>query len=141
MLLGRSSSGLLADAVLVLHMAIAAFVVGGLVLVVVGNLRQWRWINRLGFRSAHLLAIAVVVAEAWLGAACPLTTLEMRLRWQAGAPTYGGGFVEHWLQRLLYYEAPPWVFVLAYSVFGLLVVAAWWYFPPGRRRQADDGAV
>ena len=125
----------LADAVLTLHAAIVAFVVGGLLLIVVGNLRAWRWVNALWFRLAHLGAIAFVVAEAWFGYVCPLTTLEMWLRAQAGAATYGGSFIEHWLQRLLYYDAPPWVFTLAYSLFGLLVVATWWYFPPMRKRR------
>lgn len=128
---------LVADAVLVLHVAVVAFVVGGLVFVVVGNLRNWRWANVLWFRLAHLGAIALVAAEAWLGVACPLTTLEMRLRAKAGATTYGGSFIEHWLHRALYYEAPSWVFALVYSLFGLLVVAAWWYFPPASGRLHD----
>lgn len=121
---------LLADAVLALHVAIVTFVVGGLVLVVIGNLRNWRWVNALWFRLAHLGAIAVVVAEAWQGVVCPLTTLEMWLRAKAGATTYSGSFIEYWLHRVLYYEAPSWVFALGYSLFGLLVLAAWWYFPP-----------
>jgi hypothetical protein len=125
---------LLADMVLMVHVAIVAFVVGGLVLIVVGNLRAWSWVNALWFRLAHLAAIAVVVTQAWLGAVCPLTTAEMWLRARAGAPTYEGSFVGHWLQRILYHEAPAWAFVLAYSLFGLLVVATWWYFPPRRRR-------
>ena len=121
---------LLADAVLALHVGIVVFVVTGLVLIIFGNLRHWRWVNRPDFRLAHLGAIGVVVAEAWLGVTCPLTTLEMWLRIRAHGPTYSGSFIEHWLQRLLYYDAPPWVFVAGYSVFGLLVAAAWWYFPP-----------
>lgn len=125
---------LLADLVLVLHVAIVVFVVGGLVLVIAGNLRGWRWVNALWFRLAHLSAIAFVVAQAWLGMVCPLTTLEMWLRAQAGAAVYSGGFIEHWLQRLLYYDAPPWVFVLAYSLFGLLVLASWLVYPPRLRR-------
>lgn len=124
---------LLADTVLALHVAVVGFVVGGLVLVVAGNLAGWRWVNALGFRLAHLGAIAVVVAQAWLGAACPLTRLEMWLRAQARAATYSGGFIEHWLQRLLYYDAPAWVFGWAYSIFGLLVLATWWRFPPRRQ--------
>ncbi len=67
---------LLADVVLALHVAIVVFVVGGLVLVVVGNLSGWRSVNALWFRLAHLATIAVVAAEAWLGVTCPLTTLE-----------------------------------------------------------------
>ena len=120
---------LLANAVLALHLALVVFVVGGLVLIVAGNLAGWRWVNGPLLRLAHAAAIATVVAEAWLGLTCPLTTLEMWLRQRAGAPTYGGGFVEHWLQWLLYYDAPAWVFVTLYTFFGLLVAATWWYFP------------
>ena len=127
----------LADAVLVVHVAVAAFVVVGLVLVVAGNLRGWRWVNGVGFRVAHLAAILVVVAEAWLGLVCPLTTLEMWLRSQAGLEVYGTGFVEHWLQQLLYYDAPEWVFVAGYTVFAGAVLATWWYFPPNSKRRAE----
>jgi hypothetical protein len=128
----------LANAVLVAHVAVAAFVVVGLVLAIAGNLQGWRWVNNVGFRIAHLAAILVVVAEAWLGVACPLTTLEMWLRSQAGVKKYGGGFVEHWLQQLLYYDAPPWVFVLGYTIFGCVVLATWWYFPPNSKRRANE---
>jgi hypothetical protein len=125
---------LLADVVLVLHLGIVAFVVGGLVMIVVGHRAGWRWVDATPFRAAHLAAIAVVVAEAWLGIACPLTTLEGWLRVQAGGAAHGAGFVEHWVGALLYWRAPPWVFTAAYTAFGLLVVAAWWRFPPARRR-------
>lgn len=126
---------LLADAVLVVHVAIALFVVSGPVVIVVGNLRGWQWMNGLWFRLAHLAAIAVIVAQAWLGALCPLTTIEMWLREQAGAATYSGSFIGYWLQRLLYYDAPAWAFTLVYSVFGVVVAATWWLFPPRRRRR------
>jgi polyferredoxin len=109
-------------------------VVGGLLLILAGNLRGWRWVNALRFRLAHLAAIAVVMVQAWLGTVCPLTSLEMWLRAQARAATYSGSFSEHWLQRLLYYEAPAWVFTLIYTLFGLAVMVAWWRFPPKRRR-------
>lgn len=123
---------LLADAVLALHVAVVLFVVGGVVLVVAGNWRGWRWVNAMWFRLAHLAAIAVVVAQAWLDITCPLTTLEMWLRVQARLGTYRGSFIEYWLRRLLYYEAPEWVFALVYTLFGLVVVATWWRYPPKR---------
>ena len=135
---GSPTYQLLADMVLSLHLAIVSFVVGGLVLVIVGNLRTWTWVNAVWFRLAHLAAIAVVVAEAWLGVVCPLTSLEMWLRAKARATTYDGSFIEHWLQRVLYYEAPAWVFTLGYSLFGLVVVATWWYFPPRFNRRAHE---
>jgi polyferredoxin len=129
---------LLADGVLALHVGVVVFVVGGLAFIIVGNLRSWRGANALWFRAAHLAAIAIVVAEAWFGAVCPLTAFEMWLRVRARATTYAGSFVEHWLQRILYYEAPAWVFVLGYSLFGLIVLAAWWYFPPRFNRRARE---
>jgi len=131
----------LADLVLVVHFAVVLFVVGGLVLVVVGNLRAWPWVNRPGFRAAHLAAIAFVVVSSWLGAACPLTTLEGWLRKQAGAASSGRGFIEYWVGQILFYDAPPWVFVGAYTVFGLLVGAAWWRYPPARRRPRHEREV
>ena len=120
---------LLADAVLCSHVALMAFVVLGLPLIVAGNLRRWRWINSPWLRFAHLAAIVVVAGEAWLGIVCPLTTLEMWLRTQAHASTYEGSFVEHWLQALLFWQAPPWAFTTVYSLFGLSVLATWWLWP------------
>lgn len=130
---------LLADAVLTLHVAIVVFVVGGLAAVVAGNLLGWRWVNRFWLRAAHLGAIAFVAAESWFGAVCPLTSAEMWLRARARASVYSGSFVEHWLQRLLYYEAPAWVFAAGYSVFAVAVVAAWLAWPPRRGKRHDPG--
>lgn len=121
---------LLADAVLLLHAALVLFVVGALPLIVLGNARGWRFVNAWGFRAAHLAVIAVVVAEAWLGIECPLTTLEAWLRLQAGQTVHGQGFIAHWVGRALFYEAPAWVFTLVYTAFGAAVAAAWWRWPP-----------
>ena len=133
---------LLADAVLLSHFAVVVFVVGGLVVVLVGNMRQWGWVNSLSFRVAHVLAIGIVVVQAWLGKLCPLTILESWLRRQGGEVPYTASFIEHWIQRVLYYEAPHWAFTVAYTAFGLLVIAAWWYFPPKGRaaRSRASGA-
>ncbi len=120
----------LADAVLGLHFAVVLFVLGGALAVLAGGLRGWAWVRAPLWRWAHLAAIAVVVAQAWLGAHCPLTVLEVWLRTQARSAAYSTSFIEPWVQRLLYYEAPAWVFVLAYSVFGLGVLWLWWRFPP-----------
>lgn len=125
--------GLLADAVLVLHAAVVAFVVLGLVLIVAGNLRRLAWVNRPWFRGLHLAAIGVVAAQAWLGADCPLTVLEDGLRERAGETGYAGSFVAHWLHWLLFFDLPAWMFTLAYTLFLLLVAAAWWRWPPRRR--------
>ncbi|MEX0606274.1 MAG: DUF2784 domain-containing protein [Marinobacter sp.] len=126
---------IMADLVLFLHLAIVLFVMLGLVVVFVGNAWGWRWVNNPWFRLSHLAAIGVVVAQVWLDVVCPLTTLEMWLRDQTGGAVYSGSFIEHWLHQLLYYEAPAWVFTVAYTVFGLLVLATWWIYPPTRGRR------
>ena len=117
-------------------MAVVLFVVGGLVLVVVGNFSGWSWVNLVSFRLLHLAAIGTVVAQSWFGITCPLTTLESWLRLQAGSKAYQTSFIEHWLHQLLFYEAPGWVFTLAYSLFALLVAASWWLFPPTLSRSS-----
>lgn len=124
----------LADVLLAVHVAVVVFIVAGLAFIIVGHFRAWPWARALWFRLVHLAAIAVVVAESWFGIVCPLTSAEMWLRTQARATTYSGSFIEHWLGRMLYHDAPAWAFTAAYSLFGLAVVATWWCFPPGPRR-------
>ena len=119
-----------ANLVLVTHAAFVAFVVGGLLLILVGGLRGWYWIRHPWFRLLHLAGIGFVVVQAWLGRQCPLTSLEMSLRERAGAATYSSPFIAHWLQKLLYYDAPAGVFVVGYTVFGLAVAGSWWCFRP-----------
>ena len=122
-----------ADAVLLLHALFVVFVILGLALVLIGKWRGWQWVRHFGFRIAHLLAIAVVVLQSWLGVVCPLTRWEMNLRERAGDTTYPGAFIAHWVEGLLYYRAPDWVFVLIYTLFGALVAASWlWWVPPRR---------
>ena len=126
---------LLANAVLVLHVGVVLFIIGGLLLTLAGAARNWVWVRNVWFRGLHLAAIAYVALEAWLGIICPLTTLELWLRERAGQATYDGDFIAHWLRQLMFYEAPPWVFITAYSSFGLLVVLGWVLVPPARSRR------
>ncbi|MEX0716768.1 MAG: DUF2784 domain-containing protein, partial [Planctomycetaceae bacterium] len=82
---------LAADVVLVLHFGYVAFVVLGLLAVVAGAVRGWKWIRNPWLRWLHLAAILVVAVESWLDVVCPLTTLENWLRAQAGIGGGGGG--------------------------------------------------
>ena len=121
---------LAADLLLFMHVLFVAFVILGLVLVIVGKLADWSWVRNPWFRLAHLAAIGIVVLQSWLGAICPLTTWEMALRERAGEAVYTGAFIAHWLETVLYYRAPEWVFILAYTVFGALVVFCWFWVRP-----------
>jgi len=123
---------LLADITLIIHALFIAFVVLGATVVIVGGFKKWLWVRNPLLRWAHLVGVLFVTTQSWLGMTCPLTILEMKLRLMADDSLYTGGFVQHWLQELIYFAAPTWVFTAAYSLFGFLVVVSWFAFPPRR---------
>jgi polyferredoxin len=127
-----SPYSLAADAVLVTHALFVAFVVIGQVLILAGLALGWRWVRNRRFRLAHLAAIGIVVLQAWLGVLCPLTILENALRRRSGEAAYAGSFIEHWLHRVIYYDAEPWVFTVTYSAFAGVVAATWYFGRPVR---------
>jgi len=124
-----------ADALLVVHFLIAAFIAGGLPLVWIGAARGWRWVRNPWFRYLHLGAIVFVAAEALLGTACPLTVWEDLLR--------GGlrpaSFVGRWVYWLLYYRAPDWLFAMIYLAWATASAATLWAVPPAGTRAARNG--
>ncbi|WP_291145088.1 DUF2784 domain-containing protein [Hydrogenophaga sp.] len=121
---------LLADGLLTLHVAVVVSVVGLLPLVLIGGVRGWRWVQHRGLRLTHLVLIVFIAVQSWLGQLCPLTVWEQQLRERAGQAGYTDSFIEHWLSRLLYWQAPWWVFVAAYTAFAMLVVLTWWWVRP-----------
>lgn len=127
----------LADLILVTHALFVAFVVLGLVAILIGKYRRWSWVRNLWLRLIHLLAIGVVIAESWLGLVCPLTEWENRLREATGGEVYSNPFIQHWLHEILFYDFDPWVFTVAYTAFGLLVLVAWLFVPPERKRNKE----
>ena len=119
---------MLADAVLLLHFAVALFITAGLPLIYLGAARRWAWVRGWRWRALHLVAIGFVAAESALGIACPLTVWEDALRGRQA----GSGFVGRWLGRILYFDLPAWVFVATYTGFAVLVAIAWVTVPPVR---------
>ena len=85
---------ILADLVLVLHLAFVLFaVLGGLA--VLG--RRWvAWI--------HVPVVAWAALVEWCGLVCPLPPLENRLRVLGGMEPYAGDFLQRFLLPILY---PP----------------------------------
>ena len=101
---------LLADAVVVLHLAFIAFALAGGAFVV-------RW-PRIAF--AHLPAAIWAAYVEFSGTICPLTPLENALRRRAGAAGYDGGFVEHYVIPVIY---PAGLTASIQVAIGALVVA------------------
>jgi hypothetical protein len=121
---------ILADLVVFVHGAYVSFVVFGFLLILVGAFRRWQWVRGFVFRVAHLAAIAIVCGEAMLQIECPLTTLENYFRREGGQSGYAADFVGHWVHELIFFDAPPWVFTVAYIAFGLIVLATFVFAPP-----------
>jgi Protein of Unknown function (DUF2784) len=120
----------LADMIAIVHAAYVAFVVVGLVVIVIGGIAGARWARNLTLRVVHLCAILFVCIEAMTGTVCPLTVLENTLRVRAGTASYPADFIGYWVDRLIFYDFPAWVFILLYFGFAALVALAWWRWPP-----------
>jgi hypothetical protein len=121
---------MLADAVVIVHAAYVAFVVGGLVAILIGGAMGWRWTRSFAFRVAHLAAIALVCVESVVGVMCPLTSLEDWMRERGGAAHHPGDFIGYWAHRLIFYNFPPWMFTSAYVAFAAVVVITFILLPP-----------
>ena len=130
----------LADLVVVVHGSYVAFIIIGQLAILYGLVRKRSWARNFYFRSLHLLAIAIVVLQSWMGTTCPLTDFENHLREQAGESGYPGDFIGYWVHELLFYELPTWVFVLGYSIFGALVLATFVFAPPGWKSNRASAA-
>ena len=101
----------LADAVVVSHLAFIAFVLAGGVLVITWR-RRVAWL--------HLPAVAWAAYAEFTATICPLTPLENALRLRAGQSGYAGGFVEHYLIPIIY---PAGLTPNAQGVLGAVVIA------------------
>jgi hypothetical protein len=123
---------MLADLVVVVHLAIVVFIAAGLRLIYIGAGLRWAWVRGWRWRAVHLAAIVIVAAEAILGIACPLTVWEDALQQRQSSR----GFIERWVDAILFYDLPAWVFTLAYSMVAALVVLAWFVIPPARPPRA-----
>jgi Protein of Unknown function (DUF2784) len=83
-----------ADVVVVVHLLFICFVVGGVFL-------AWRWPRIIW---AHIPAVVYGALVEFAGFTCPLTVLENDLRRHAGEAGYRGGFIDHYLVKVIY---PP----------------------------------
>jgi hypothetical protein len=118
----------LADAILLIHASIVAFIVGGALYIWIGVWRGWVGIRSPLFRYVHIGAMLFVAAEAVMGLACPLTLWENTLRGEQS----DSGFVADWVGQMIYYDLPGWVFTTAYVAFAGALIVTLLLVPPGK---------
>jgi hypothetical protein len=114
----------LADLVLLVHLAFLFFVAAG-------GFAVLRW---PGLAWAHLPAVAWGVLIEYAGWICPLTPLEIWLRRRGGGEGYTGGFIEHYVTAFLYPEGLTRGWQIALGTLALLVNAAIYQRVIRRRR-------
>jgi hypothetical protein len=129
-----------ADAVVVVHFGFILFVA-------IGGVIAWRWPRLLWL---HVPAVAWGLGIVAVGFACPLTPLELRLRRLAGGQGYEGGFVDRYIEDVIYPGEYTW---LVRTVIAVAVVVGWTVLiarrpssrgwrgrsTPGRRSTASTG--
>jgi hypothetical protein len=132
--------GILADAIVAVHVAYVSYVVLGQLAIWLGLALGWRWVRNPWFRWTHLVMMSIVGVEAVLNIECPLTHWEGRLRELAGQPTSGESFVGRLLHNLIFVDWPPWVVNGLHVTFALVVLGTFVLAPP-RRRGAGAGVA
>ena len=103
---------LLADLVVLVHLAFIVFVA-------VGAFLAWRWPQLVW---AHIPVVVWAVAIVAIGFTCPLTPLEKLLRRRAGGEAYDEGFIDHYLEGVVY---PGRYILLARAFVAALIVAGY----------------
>ncbi len=101
---------LAADAIVLVHFAFVIFVIAGGFIVL-------RWPRAAWIHVPAAIWGAAIEFGGWV---CPLTPLENALRAAAGQAGYAGGFIEHYIVRILY---PPGLTPALQIALGVLVVA------------------
>ena len=101
-----------ADLVVVLHLAYLGFVA-------VGGVLAWRWPKLLW---VHVTAVTWAVAILLIGQRCPLTDLQRYAEGRAGEARDGRGFVDRYLEGVLFPER--WTTALR-ILMGVLIIVGW----------------
>ena len=128
---------LLADIIVVVHLAYACFVLFGFLAIVIGVPCGWNWIRNFPFRVTHLICTVFVPLETLIRMTCPLTTLENYFLRASGAKGYSRSFIGNFVSKILFYEAPEWIFAIIYVALAILVVLYFILFPPFRKRKGS----
>jgi hypothetical protein len=123
----------LAEFILAAHIAIILFNIFGLIAIPLGGLCGWRFVRVRWWRLLHLILLGIVALQAVVGRACILTLLQAAAADAAANPT---PLIVGWVNRLIYWPLPLWVFAALYLVVFGYALALLWLVPPASRTTA-----
>ena len=122
----------LANAILFVHLGVIVFNVAGLVVIPLGGWRQWRFVRVRWLRAVHLASWGIVAFQALFGRACFLTIWQKSLEGQGAETT--PPMIVTWVNSIVYWPLPLWVFTLIYLAIMAYSVALWWLVRPTAKR-------
>lgn len=121
----------LAALVLAAHLVVIAFNLLGLLAIPLGAGLDWNWVRIRWWRTLHLASWAAVALQAALGRACFLTIWQDRLTGAGPEPP----LIERWVNGVIFWPLPIWVFAGLYLVLFAAVVGLW-LWPATRPRRS-----
>jgi len=129
---------LLADGILLIHFILVVFVVLGFIFIWIGHVAKWRFVRNAKFRICHALVMGIVFCESLLGIICPLTEWENELRIKGGEGlTYEAGFIQKWIQKIMFYDFSEGAFMILYLLFFALILITFWMIPPDLKKNSN----
>jgi hypothetical protein len=124
------SDAVIAETILVVHFVLIAFNVLGLFVIPIGAALRWRIVRIAWLRLLHLAILAIVAGQAVAGRACFLTVWQNELTGNRTAPE---PMIAHWIDGLIYWNLPIWVFAIIYCGVFAYVLALTVLVPFGPR--------
>ena len=117
---------MLAGLILYVHLLIICFNLFGLVVIPLGGWMGWAFVHAPAWRILHLGSLGVTALQASFGQACFLTV------WQAAASNGSPAaepLIMRWVNSLIFWPLPEWVFVLIYLLTFAYVILLLWIVP------------
>jgi len=116
---------LLADVIVIIHLIVVIFMIGGVLGVLIGWPLGWRWIRNPWWRCAHIAIMGYIAFNAIRGELCFLTIWEADLRRDAGQIDADDlSFIGRVFRDMLYVEVPQKTLDVIYLVVAGLVLAS-----------------
>ena len=109
------------DVVIILHFLWLVFVITGWIYC--ARSRFWRWTHS----ATVVYGLLIEVFRFY----CPLTHLENYYRRQLGWNAYEGDFITHYLEKIIYVNAPQWLLIVGALALVLVTGVRYWRVQSG----------
>lgn len=118
-----------AQAILAVHVASAAFIIGGVGAIALGRRLGWRWTRDPWWRLAHVVALGIVVVQKLLGQTCFLSVWEQHFLAIAQHGEYRVPVVHAIADDVIHVPLPLSFAVTVYTAVWCLLVVLWLRLP------------